>query len=848
MATTVAVVAGIVAAWFAAGSTGLLAASLCHALTWGALAVALFAVWRRRRRTGLERGVMAAALGLGIALTIPAAPVCNVLAVAAVLSALAWENAGMDRRALGLAALAVTVLGVYRLACTSISAVWLLADTAGHALGHFASFLTGKPLEIGATFGGLDFLVLMAALYGGWLSATARPRIARVAWGAAAILAGHLVYLLLLSYSHDLAAALPDPPPPVQDPYQDYYVPPPWSWSEALRTLLPWNLPLVAALIQGLLAGAMFRWAAWRAEEPRRGGGEDRDGLRTLRPLPIWLELGPAALAILVPLVACLSLGSGDLSGRKIVAYERGRLNWDKPAVDRFGRDAAGLYGMLPTLVKSLGGEFVRSTELSANDLDGADVLLLIHPTDRWVEHADRFERIWDFVRSGGSLLVVAEPRTAEDGPSASFNELLSPTGIEVRFDTALAETGYWQHSLEPLAHPATVGLDDAHNSAGLVETSSIRTRWPACPLLVGRWGWSDPGSDAVLTGVRRFDPGERLGDLVLGAEQQVGAGRVVVLGDASGLTNEMSGNSYQFLGRLLGGLASRNSGPQVLWRQALGLLACLALIGLLVWRPAPARVGTVVVLAGSLLLTSEVSLTSAKVLPDGRSKAGNFLACIDAAHLGAYSGDEMHDDGLAGLRLTLMRNGYLPIMVPQLTEEQLQRAGLLISVAPSRAFSAQESQAIQGFVERGGVFLMMVGAERAGPGTPLLEKFGLKVPPVSVDADAPGSQPLPMGFMRTLYGDTADSKTGVTLRAAWPVETSSRSDHLVFGFEDRPIVAAVRVGQGRVVVIGDSAFATNRNVEAPRDATTEQFRENAAFWQWLLGRVTSAGQKEGTP
>jgi len=47
--------------------------------------------------------------------------------------------------------------------------------------------------------------------------------------------------------------------------------------------------------------------------------------------------------------------------------------------------------------------------DLSADDLAAADVLVLIHPVKPWPE--EQIDRVWQYVRSGGALLVVGEPR-----------------------------------------------------------------------------------------------------------------------------------------------------------------------------------------------------------------------------------------------------------------------------------------------------------------------------------------------------------------------------------------------------------------------------------------------------
>ena len=282
----VAALAGMIAAWLAAGSIGLLAHPLRHALVWLAMAAVLLAGWPRAgdggrgtgdgaRGTGTTpRGAshppqpasrlpppapfltLAAALLAGLILTVPATGAYNVLGVALVLAVLAQTHTGLDQRALVIVAFAVAVLGVFRVACTTIAAAWQVADWLGCVLGTVASAISGRPLWVGATLGGVDFLVLMIAFCGAWLFWTVPPRWARAAYALAAVLVGHLGYLVLLSYSTDLANALPvhrPPEPPI-------YVPPPWFLSDAVRTLLPWDVPAVAAVIQVAIAACMFRW------------------------------------------------------------------------------------------------------------------------------------------------------------------------------------------------------------------------------------------------------------------------------------------------------------------------------------------------------------------------------------------------------------------------------------------------------------------------------------------------------------------------------------------------------------------------------------------------------------
>ena len=207
----VILLAGLAAAWFAAGSTGLLAHPMRHALTWLGLAVAIVAGWPRNDRSFRTWAILAGGAILGLLLTASALSTVNVLAVAIVLAAIAQITAGLTGRVALIAALAAGALGLFRFACDCIPSVWLAADAIGWALGRSVGWLVGSPLEVGATFAGLDFPVLMTALFVAWLIGTAPPRGRRALWAAAAIVVGHFVYLAVLVYSEKLLAALGPP-------------------------------------------------------------------------------------------------------------------------------------------------------------------------------------------------------------------------------------------------------------------------------------------------------------------------------------------------------------------------------------------------------------------------------------------------------------------------------------------------------------------------------------------------------------------------------------------------------------------------------------------------------------
>ena len=859
----VASLAGVAATWIAAGDVGLLAHPLRHVLVWLALAVLGIAGWPLRRPSLRERAVLTSGLLAAVLLNATAALVYNVLGVTLVLSAVAQCHEGQNRRMLWIVALAAGVLGVFRLAVMSIPTVWHLADGIAGALGRLAGAIARRPLAIGCTFGGIDYLVFLGALLVVWLRSTPRPWLARAGYALAAIFAGHLAYLALVAWCRTWRRRCLRLPHRLRASFMCRLL---GVGGAAVGSLLPWNLPALAGLIHLATVAAMLRWTAWSqgsvgnalcgvpqpgekgySQFAERHGGRSLQAEGTPRRDPGgYAGWAAAGLALAIPLLTTLSLGIPDLGGRKIVVYDEGFVNWDKPEFDSFGGESAGECGMLSAMVASLGGRLQRSSKLADADLRDADLLVLIHPLRPWT--AELQNRVWSYVRRGGELLVLAEPWVLEEGQPSAFDEVLAPTAMRVRFDTAISETYQWQQSHEPPMHPAGLGLGDLRDEFGLIQSSSIAVRWPARPMLVGRWGYSDPGSDATIVGVNRYEPGNKLGDLVLAAEQSFGRGRVVVLGDVTGVKNQSWSNCYSFIGRLLGYQAGHVSSPQALARQVLGLFGCLALVVLLAWKMSPLRLATAAVcLVVSLASSTTLGETASRVLPGGPpgAKQSN-LVYIDASHLEAYSGVDWADDGLGGLKLTLMRSGYVPCTLPAVTPERLSRAAILISIAPAREFTAAEGQTIRQFVENGGLLIAMAGAESAGPINALLQVLDsegshLQVPPSPAPSDEEVEN-LPLGCGHWTYLKNAGYNNHLMCYAGWPIRCPNDLSKVSFWVpvdDQRKAAAMMSLGRGKVFVIGDAGFALNKNLENAAGTPTADRRENAHFWRWFLAYAT---------
>jgi hypothetical protein len=811
----VALTAFLAAVFLAAGSSGLLAESLRKTLTLISLIVAITSLHPKIPKKTSSRILILFAICLFIYLITSPSIMLNILAVSLVPTVAGIVSDGKQKIICKLLAFAFVIFGIYRLAYISIPAAWMISDYAGKFLGSIGAVITQKPLITGASYAGLDCIVLMSILWTLYLALTPKPRKTRALYGFAGILGGHICYLIILSFAPDILALVAKPAADAG-----------WSWAGLFYKAIPWNLPALACGIQLIAGACILRWSVISTDNVAK------ETVRLKYPLTAAIVI----LAIALPVTSVLFPKQLTLQGKKIVFYEKGFLNWLKPEHGQYGRLASGMYGMMPDYIESLGASPLISKELSEQDISGADALVLLFPDEPWTQ--GQLQRIWDFVKKGGSLLVMGEHTTVDSNGCNRFNEVLEPTAIRVVFDCATFAVGGWLQSYDAIAHPATAGIPDDRNQFGVVIGASLSISSPATPLLVGKYGWSDigdRGSGQAMMGNSTYDSGEKLGDVILAAEQPLGKGRVIAFGDTSSFTNGINVSSYIFTSRLFGYLTD-NTNAHTFSRQAVGIFICLMLAGILLHKPAFRYVTiTILFLSISMVYCDAATRKSGLIFPDGRYKSPNNVAYVDSSHLEAYSGESWRADGVGGLILTLMRNGYLPFTLTEITAERLENAGLFISIAPSREFSAKERTIIKDYVLKGGNVIIMAGLDEAGPVSSLLSLFGFTIGP-AVQSDP---EPDAMGFFKSPYLSRENRQVYVRFYAGWPITCNDPQARIIaYGKNNLPIIIMRSVGSGKVIVIGDTCFAMNKNLEWESGETFEGKRENADFWRWFLTQI----------
>jgi hypothetical protein len=333
-------------------------------------------------------------------------------------------------------------------------------------------------------------------------------------------------------------------------------------------------------------------------------------------------------------------------------------------------------------------------------------------------------------------------------------------------------------------------------------------------PLIIGRYGIGDLGDLAKqdggsFMGDSRYNAGERLGDIVLAAEKRVGKGRVIVFGDTSSFTNNLTVSSHPYTARLLAYLAAPSAAnPQAMWRQAISWVLLAVALGWLLFDRRPLTLAALSLgLGGGVWLFSAVSEAANEVLPTGEHRERNNVAYIDTSHHGAHSDEALRDDGLMGLTSMLVRHGYLALQMSEFSGERLMnepdvrdgslgpsslKARLVVSIAPQREYTDAECDVIDEYIARGGRWILTVGADDAGPARRLLERFQMRVgahaSPLAYGVPGtssvvlnyqplPGQQsrePTPLGHFKSGYtrvvDDLGEYEPFVRFHAGWPI------------------------------------------------------------------------------
>lgn len=547
-----------------------------------------------------------------------------------------------------------------------------------------------------------------------------------------------------------------------------------------------------------------------------------------------------------------------------VVAFlDAGYVDWKRPEHGRYGAFETGLFGSIHDYLKAANVPSRITRDLSPAALKDVNVLVVINPTNRWAP--GQVDAMESFVKRGGGLWVLGD-HTDIMGSKAPLDALLEPMGVRFRFDSGFPARPEWRDCLGLMAHPVTHGVRTA-TDAVISVGASLEVRAPAYTVVWGRYGFSDLGNhlnvQGAFLGDYQYQRGEQLGDVSLVAARTLGQGKVLVFGDTSPLQNAALAYSFHSVVHpSLVWLASKDVSSWI-WIRWLVALVGVGM-GCVYVRHEP-RSGALSLASVALACGLGLGWLLEESCAPPRSLASN-VALIDRSHENRISLAPLQPDSIGPVLGTLMRNQLLPGFLSEWSEEEVLRAKVLIIVAPAASYRRAELAVLDRFVREGGLLLFSCGWEERGhsAGT-VLDHFGFDILPIPlgpypvqrVENHLPGQAQFINAWPVTLK-DPALSEEFKEARARYqaPLLDPSQSDTLArllapltggagsdrdptaagapqsaaqapgSGVEiprvkvfcqtqdGHPLIVARRWGQGSVVVIGDSLFLGNDNLE----------------------------------
>lgn len=491
-----------------------------------------------------------------------------------------------------------------------------------------------------------------------------------------------------------------------------------------------------------------------------------------------------------------------------------GILDFELPRHGNYGARSAGKFGLLVNLLKSHGYE-IKIGDLT-DKLDGYPVLVFINMNQKLDD--ERREKVSQFIKRGGSLLVLADHTNIGNSGDAQ-NEVTEPLGGRIRFDSAKPFRYGWQSSLLIFHHPVTSLVKketEIHHWIG----ASVDFKPPYSPILVGRYAFSDRGNrenpERAFLGNMFYDAGEEVGDLVLAGYKRVGKGKILLFGDTSSFQNPTLYSTYPFVLATFRWLCSGKG--QTPLRESIALIMLILSLSLFPFSQRKRLFGILFILIFSFAFYLERGINKKWYkVPLKMEK----IALLDFSHGERFDLMGWENESIGGLILNTMRDGYFPVILRGFDPNLLKKANCIFVISPTRNFRKGELDQLQNFLEKGGYLFLSVGWEEKEGSQNILKNFNLDM------------KNIPLGRTRVkINGDI------VQIMEGWPVfdlDNSSETILKAFGY---PVIIFKKVKKGGIFLIGDSKFFLNPNLEA-----LEKFNiGNIIFLKSLLER------REGVP
>lgn len=487
-----------------------------------------------------------------------------------------------------------------------------------------------------------------------------------------------------------------------------------------------------------------------------------------------------------------------------------------KPDETTFGKKN-GMFGMLPDYIRDIGYSLKKEFDWTEVNPQRGDLIVLINPFGR----PDEIAKVISFVEKGGRLLFLGD-HTQMFGYEDPFFNLTANLGIRFNFDTATNFYPFWKNSLTSPFPDWNRMINTPSLKTGIMLGASLSITPPAVPVITGRYGWSDEGdinNDEGYLGDRVYTPNEKTGDLVLAAYRDYKKGRVLVFGDTAFLQNTPISGSWPLIKIALEHLLRNEYN---LLKLIPAIVFIIISMGIFIFnkkipnkvRSLPLSIwgiyGILFILLSGILLS--IGHSSYFTLPE---KSNFKRAGIDTTHFNDYFMADWHisEKGIGGLKNNIIRAGLLPYVIYE--NYSIENPEILFLMSPNKTITKKETDEYTGFIQNGGTLILSCGLEHRNQAKILLDSFNLDI------------ENIPLS---TLSGDNTDKR--IHFLSAWPIKIKDvNTAILCLAWKKYPVIVKVKAGKGAFILIGDSRFFENRNLESGES----YFKNNISFFKEFL-------------
>ncbi|MEF8879114.1 MAG: hypothetical protein V5A64_05895 [Candidatus Thermoplasmatota archaeon] len=451
--------------------------------------------------------------------------------------------------------------------------------------------------------------------------------------------------------------------------------------------------------------------------------------------------------------------------------------------------------------------KIIESEEVTSDLLKNVDIFVVINLKKYFPDKEKK--AIWDFVEQGGSLLVLGD-HTDVGNTQKSLNNLLNPTGIRYRFDSALSmdKNFNWGPCYQLMHNPVSHKIKHL-NQIQIGVGASLDVSLDSFPMIIERYGLSDKGNydnENANLGDYKYQTHEQLGDIILAAGAYHGDGKVMAFGDTSGFQNLALPHSNPTVKAVFSWLDDTES-RNMRFTQISASLILLLFSALLYFKFKTQKINFVVfplVICIAIFLSTGFNAMMIQETP-----THGDIVYIDTSHNERLNIEPHKDQSLSGMMTNLIRDDYLPLILNDFSPDKIKKSEMLILNAPTRKITDQEVKFLKNYMKNGGLVLLATGYEDKTASIPLLKEFDLDIydfplGPVPYTEEQPELFQNQTRFVDSWAIDRGDDKNTETL-VAWPSDLTERYDLVTF----------TKHGSGGLILIGDSQFLYDKNIES---------------------------------